>query len=868
MSVLISNQNGNFTTAGTWSLVDSTSYLDSEAGTTASTTSFVYSSTFTPGAITVDGIAVKVGALTSSAGTVTIELFNNTDTVTVANTVINKADIANTNANGTYNRGWYFFKFSGSQTLIAGKAYKVGLKTSVAGTVSLYRDATAGNWSRCLRTTSTQAPASGDQLHIIGEKTGAGTGNNFTVTMDNTATTSFGPTVSGGPPQGITVGTGGTLTYGTTSSTNYYLKFKGILGIFDGGTVNVGTIGTPIPSSSTAVMEMDSVLNVDSGISVFDGGTFKAYGNPAFTSTFKTLLTSNVSAAGTVLALVSTSGWANNDQVCIASTSQTATECEMRTISTVDSSTQVTLSAGVTNAHSGTSPTQAEVGNLTRNVKIRGIGTNAPNIASTLQGYIVTTAFASVTFRYTELYYLGSATASKRGIDVAVTGSGVFDMQYCSMHDGWITSSRGINISAVTGSTITVSNNIFYNINDSHINNAATTGVQVFDNNLFILNVGLVNMVNYVDAGITFTNNILIGAAFIALSIIENTALLGIISGNILHSNGNIALNLSAIGGTISNTIVWRNNGLNGTLRTGALLSNVVMDGITAFGNSTNTVLLSVVSAPVIGCIVKNMVSNGDTTFPTTNGWQFGANVSAIFENCDFSTVSGIKTAHTNDFNVSTAGYLIQINCYNCKFGAATEIASQSNMATGSFITSQKHDGTAGNHKCWMPEGTVSLDTVIFNTVSPSARLTPLTASAKLASAPKTYGFYQKVANGTALTPSINVRKSVVGDGAAYNGNQPRLIVRKNVAAGISADTVLATGVSANGTWEMLTGTTVTVTDDTILEFIVDCDGTAGWVNIDDFNSDGLQYWSNGVAFAGPVLGVNRINNLSKILFI
>jgi hypothetical protein len=96
-------------------------------------------------------------------------------------------------------------------------------------------------------------------------------------------------------------------------------------------------------------------------------------------------------------------------------------------------------------------------------------------------------------------------------------------------------------------------------------------------------------------------------------------------------------------------------------------------------------------------------------------------------------------------------------------------------------------------------------------------------------------GFKKVIASGGTLAASIYVRKSVAGDGAAYNGNQPRLIVRKNVSAGITVDTVLATASAAAGTWEQLSGTTAAVTDDAVLEFYVDCDGTTGWVNIDDF---------------------------------
>ena len=57
-----------------------------------------------------------------------------------------------------------------------------------------------------------------------------------------------------------------------------------------------------------------------------------------------------------------------------------------------------------------------------------------------------------------------------------------------------------------------------------------------------------------------------------------------------------------------------------------------------------------------------------------------------------------------------------------------------------------------------------------------------------------------------------------------------------------------------NGQWEPLTYTTATFSSDGIAEFYVDCTGTAGWINIDDWNtttandSRGQDYWGvNGV---------------------
>jgi hypothetical protein len=855
----ISKATGNFTVAGTWAPISAVAAaeLDSETGSTASTTSFVYSVVFTPGAVTADGIAVKVAARTASpTGTMTIELYNNTLAAPVTEVVINASDV---DASGL---GWYFFKFGSSQLLIVANDYKIGLKTSVTATVSLYRDGTAGNWSRMLRLTSAaSAPASADKLMLMGEWTAAGALTSFTVTMDNTATTSFGPTVSGGPPQGMTVNKGATFTWGVTASTAYYLKWKGIMGIYGGATVNVGTSGTPMPSSSSAVLEMDSVANVDTGIRVEAGATFNAYG--ATKTVVWTYLNTDEAAAATVIGVVSTAGWAVSDELAFAPTTRTYTEGEKKTILTVDSGVQITLTAGLTNAHSGTSPTQAEVGNLTRNVKVRGISV-------TLQGYVWNGPTAIVTMRYVELYQLGSVTANKRGIDVQVT-TGTFDAQFCSVHDLIVSQSVGVNHSGLTSGTVVISSNVFYNNAGGHYRNSAMSGTgYTLDSNLFILTTNSGgNWLSVVldDIGGTVTNNSASGSAGAGFYFGE-VAALGTFSGNTAHSTASVGfhLNSSPTSGTILNSIAWRNTldgmRLQGSFGGNVYASSFIIDGLVAFGNALyNVQTIAAIFASqdgTPGLWFKNITSNGDTTFSTQTGIFFNNHSTGIrVDNSAFSVVTGIKTAHTTQDIALSSGVLAGIDGGNVILSAPAAV-TVNNTQPLSYVSIGKFGQVAGAHKSFYAFSTglatIGTDTVIFRTASPSVRMTPIKTAVKFASPPGKGLGQVAVANGVASTPSVYVRLSVVGDGAAYNGAAPRLFVRTNPAVGINTDTLLATHSGATGVWELMTGTTVAPTDDGILEFYIDCDGTAGWINIDDFTvlpngiwQGGMKYWLSGL---------------------
>jgi hypothetical protein len=164
----------------------------------------------------------------------------------------------------------------------------------------------------------------------------------------------------------------------------------------------------------------------------------------------------------------------------------------------------------------------------------------------------------------------------------------------------------------------------------------------------------------------------------------------------------------------------------------------------------------------------------------------------------------------------------------------------------------QNYQNVNSTFKSYDIYGILQSDTTFYNTASPSLRMTPNNATWKLRHIPNRLA----VSSGDSPIISVYVRKSVAGDGTAYNGNQPRLMLRNNYQGGITADTALATATnSANGSWQQLTGTVPTVTRDCVIEFYVDCDGTLGWINVDDWNTTylkdtrGLKYWYYGTPF-------------------
>jgi hypothetical protein len=227
--------------------------------------------------------------------------------------------------------------------------------------------------------------------------------------------------------------------------------------------------------------------------------------------------------------------------------------------------------------------------------------------------------------------------------------------------------------------------------------------------------------------------------------------------------------------------------------------------------------------------------------------------------NSTFGVTSGIRVAHsTADINL----FHPQVWLDHVILASTTEVGTNFNTGNAnSFIQSSNHDQVSGAFKVIFPWGILTNDTTIFNTATPSIRMTPSSATIKLKSAPVLSGSWRvAVASGATAQFSVNTRKSVVGDGAAYNGAEPRLIVRRNYSCGITADTVLDTMVVAAGSWEQLTGTTAAASSDCVMEFVVDCDGTAGWINVDDSASTTVTD-SAGQKFSYFGLSIFQPNN-------
>lgn len=844
---------GNWLTAGTWGAVDATSLLDSQTGNFTIATAAAWSSgaNFTPGAITIDGIAVKIATRAASpSGTMSVRLFNVTGGAAVAGTTvtINVSDIDDDQGTaGSGNEGcsigWYFFQFAAPVLLLAATNYRVEAQSSAATQVNLFRDATANNMSRMLRTTTTGAPAAGDSMFVLGLWTAAATKTDVTVTMNETANTDYGSAST--TLASIGISKGGTLSYDTTAASNFLMRLSGLLQVWLSGTLSIGTSGTPIPRDSTAVLEFDCATTGDFGLISWGTVNVQGQSRTSGKNVSWTLLTADYTAGGTSLTVQDDTGWLNADEFGIASTSRTNTDGEAGSLTAGAGASTLTVGAlGVNHGGSASSGVQAEILLLSRNVQIR-------STLSSAGAYCITEATSTADIDWTMFRYIYGSTAAKSGFVVNNT-SGSVAVDHCLMRDSatngrhwylngtisvtwsnltcWLSAAVGIhswlNVTSTVTGTITI--NGFLAVCDS--NTAGTSHITWSQGG------GSFTMTNLYLSGGNQNGFVISSAAGASVPVSVTTGSIHAITGQM------VSVSQASAFWTWTSVNFWRTNGSavgDGGTCFGASASDWTFNGCKWFGNTNNGLVLynpsSLMRARFMNCLWA-----GDSSFAQARGiniTEANAVFDARFENCTFGVATGIYVAHsTSDIGTSASltnlhGQMVFVNS---TLASATEFDTNLTAAMRGryMIARHRKDGTTNTHERYFPRlGTIAYETTTFRTASPSEKMTPSGAASlmRLQSSVKRVA----VGSGQAATFNVYVQK----DGS-YTGSAPRLVLKANPALGIDNDTVLDTLSVGSGTWEQLTGSSSPVAEeDGVLEAYVDCDGSAGNVFIDDWSA-------------------------------
>ena len=833
MAKLASITSGNFTSASTWGVINEQSFQ------TAASTSTSYSVTTTPTSLGTFSPASTVTAThigfrltgTGTIGTLTFDIFNVTAGAQVAGTsvTINKSAL-NFNS-GSISGSWYLVKIPTPPSLASGTNYAIRVSQTAGSTTSIMSsNGAAANTFRFIVTSTTQAPASGDDLWVVSEWTTGSTVNEFTVTMDNTtsATTFGSATANYG---GVNLNTNSYLNYGTSASTDYYLRLNGNIWLSAGASLNIGTSATTIPASSTAVLEFSgasqgfaqngsavpvSFVNYISSISIRGENPTNPYA----------LLGADAAVATTSITTNISTGWKSGDQVVLAGTGSVATGQDLRTLSTDAVGTTLTVTSGLTNAHGGSGDVIGEIINLTRNVKIRNsnasqgtftLGANLVDIQGTEirnMGILTLSGIARKTFRYNSFY---------NSTQMNVTATGPINIDYnCFYNCSYFL------VGPVGSSTIAGTVNFNYFILATGGSSGVSGNINInprFTDFIGNRSSGLAATVSSIFGGITFYNP---DTTF--LGKLSN----GIVSGCTVHSsNGGFGTQtLSSL--DVYDCNAWR---IGGNIA-GFSIVNVQglrMYNCNFYGNLSVT-YGSIYITNATGVELYNCNMRGGTTIVSTRGMVLNTLLDAQLKNCTFGTGQTNSVADVV-INPNTIDKKILFD--NCILNSTTKFSTLTNLIVSEFVKLQRYQQTNNNHYIYTRLGNSSqLDSIIYKTGTASTRLIPLSTTFKHTSPVKII----PISSGSTATVSVWVRKSSVSDasGANYNGAQPRLMLTYSPSVFNytgQTDQVLTTMTAAVGTWEQLTSTIpYSAISNGGFEVYVDCDGTAGWINVDDWS--------------------------------
>jgi hypothetical protein len=463
-----------------------------------------------------------------------------------------------------------------------------------------------------LRLTTTATPANNDVLYVLGEITAAATITSHTLTLDSTSLTNG---------YNLWVGNSCTAQFPTAASTASQLNLIGIQ-ISKGATFNIGSSITSIPSTSSVVLQFN--FTTTGTTTNYIGGTWNIFGNAITNISAK--LAADAAAAATSLTTNISTAWLNGDEIAISSTdTQGTSHAELKSLTANAAGTTLTISS-TGFAHSGTSPIQCDLVNVTRNITIQPASAAIVFPQCFVQSIQATISWNWARFKGTWLNS-GGQTMSLQ--------SNVATMNGCAF-----TFNLNCLLGAFTGGTYT--NNIWYGTGT-----ASTTATAVsiqngnnqgtYNGNFFIALVTAsgVYAVNIVWQPASFNNNTIANATgsglyYAVASINTGTQPL---SGNTIYCcNGKavfISFGTGVSGTTFSSafTPVFRN--LSGI--TTANIANATFDTCVAFGNTNGNIVLgsgyeSAVGVLVdnvtnsIGLLFKNITCNGDTTFSSTAG--------------------------------------------------------------------------------------------------------------------------------------------------------------------------------------------------------------------------------------------------------
>ena len=715
---------------------------------------------------------------------------------------------------------------------------------------------TTGAWSNTSAWTGGIVPVEGDTVTIR---------NLHTITIDQNVTVGADTATPA-----INIALGGKLQVLSTVAGDYTLALKGTMDIY--GTFEVGTAANPIPSTRTFTLKLNySATPADHKywIKVWgqtQPGVIRMHG--ASRAYDRCHLNANIAATptGNTLTTDVSTGWVTGDEIAVAGTSQTPGDRFARTLTADASGTTLTLDSNpptTTYGYDGTAGSYpAEIVLLTRNIVVMPYTYSATNLATNMTSGIRSDNNIIGTFDFSWVQFkglgaVGSGLTTQAAICIAPTiqffGTATIDRCSFSYSEG------DRLIYCITGYSP------LYGAGSLSVTNCvAYWGSAVGANP----QLGFINQSSPFDdrPTVVWTGNWTIGGGCFGCITGGNSAKISFPSTTALSGGWTITNNIAANASVDGFALVWRPGILfEDNFAHGCYDATTPPSGFVTASTSGNygirmarcnarrcsrgfhfyasafvyrgrwidckssgcsaTVWSSTFALHGYDLRVIDFVVEADPVFTTP---QFNA-INQCYADMTFVNLVLATGAITSSVQRFSGNHYVNPTLNGTTFLAADYYTQIANYPIN-LTTVQMYDGTVGDNRAYNNHGTRSADTTIYRTTSPSERLAPRLAGGALESS-----VCLKMGLSGTQTISVYIRKSVAGDGAAYNGMEPKLLILASPLGGIKQPIVLDTATLAAGNWERLTATVPALDHVTMLEFIVLVNGTAGWVNISDW---------------------------------
>lgn len=284
---------------------------------------------------------------------------------------------------------------------------------------------------------------------------------------------------------------------------------------------------------------------------------------------------------------------------------------------------------------------------------------------------------------------------------------------------------------------------------------------------------------------------------------------------------GFIVNNMSTV---LSGVYVANSTTNNAQLRFGAGTTKVT--GLTSLMSSNNPNIIIHSSKSYNPVNFNNVILNKSSTLTTayTGIPLYIRDTEFTNFNFDNSTITNVATGYSIALSGSTLGSYQFANTTITSAGVLNlSCLPVQNIKTAGVVFMNKN-GVVGSHESYTRIGKRSTDTTL-SAGNVAEKLTPYSANDKFKSGSK----FVAIEDNNDV--SIKVKVAVSND---YNGNNPRLIIKKNSAIGYTTDQVAYTFPKTTSYTEASI-TTPVVTGNGIIEFYVDCDGTVGSIFIDEW---------------------------------